>query len=134
MEAFSWWFHKYLMHGVLWKIHKTHHQAQEGWFELNDLFTFIFGGISVALLIIGISELSFIFWVGLGIAFYGGIYFVLHDVMIHKRVKWLQKPRNNYLLAIYKAHQAHHKTNQKKDAESFGLLIVSRKFFLKNKA
>ena len=133
MELFSWWFHKYLMHGVLWKIHKTHHQPQKGWFELNDIFTLLFGGISVALIVAGLPQFSFVFWAGIGISIYGALYFVLHDMLIHKRIKLFKRPANSFLEGIFKAHQAHHRTNQKHDAESFGLLFVDQKFFGKKK-
>lgn len=131
MEVFSWWFHKYLMHGVFWKVHKTHHQHSAHWFELNDLFTVLFGGISVGLIFWGLPQFSFQFWIGLGISLYGLIYFILHDLLIHKRIKVFKRPTHWFLEGILKAHQAHHRKNTKEDSESFGLLFVDRKFFSK---
>lgn len=129
MEAFSWWIHKYVMHGVLWKIHKTHHQHGKGIFELNDLFTLLFGGIAVVLILLGVAQWDYRFWIGCGISFYGMVYFILHDVLIHKRLKWLGRPKSNYLKAIAKAHRDHHKTRECDGAVSFGLLIVPKKYF-----
>ncbi len=129
MEAFSWCIHKYVMHGVLWKIHKTHHQHGKGIFELNDLFTLLFGGIAVVLILLGVSQWDYRFWIGCGISFYGMVYFILHDVLIHKRLKWLGRPKSNYLKAIAKAHRDHHKTRECDGAVSFGLLIVPKKYF-----
>lgn len=129
MEFSGWAIHKYLMHGPLWSIHKTHHQATKGFFELNDLFSLLFGSIAVVLIILGLGELDYRFWMGVGISLYGVLYFFLHDVLIHRRFKWFERPGNSYLQGIFKAHQAHHRTNQKEDAVSFGLFVVPKKYF-----
>ena len=128
MELFSWAIHKYLMHGVLWNIHKTHHTHTKGFFELNDLFTLIFGGSAIALIFLGIDQFDYRFWIGCGISLYGVSYFVLHDVLIHKRLRWFEKPKNKYLKAITEAHKAHHRT-QKEDSVSFGLFVVPKKYW-----
>lgn len=129
MEAFSWAFHKYVMHGFLWSIHKTHHTKQEGFFELNDLFSLTFGSIATILMLIGWSSWASPFWIGLGITIYGFIYFILHDVFIHRRVDWKLPFGGKYIKGIKRAHQMHHKTSQKHGSESFGLLWVSWKYF-----
>ncbi|MCE7994043.1 MAG: fatty acid hydroxylase [Roseivirga sp.] len=129
MEAFSWLIHKYIMHGVLWKIHKTHHQHTKGYFELNDLFTLLFGGIAIVLIFLGVESFDYRFWIGCGISGYGTAYFILHDVLIHKRLKWLGRPRGRYMKAIAKAHRDHHKTKECDGAVSFGLLIVPKKYY-----
>lgn len=131
MEFSGWFIHKYLMHGPLWKIHKTHHEPSKSFLELNDLFSVLFGGVAIVLIFLGISELDYRFWMGIGISIYGLLYFVLHDVMVHRRLKWFDRPRNFFLKGIFKAHQAHHRTNQKDDAVSFGLFIVPKEFFKK---
>jgi len=128
-EAFSWWMHKYIMHGVLWKIHKTHHEHTEGTFELNDLFVVIFGGSAVVLILLGVETFDYRFWIGCGISLYGTLYFILHDVLIHKRLSWFNRPKTRYLKAITKAHRAHHKTKEKDDAVSFGLFMVPKEYF-----
>lgn len=129
MEAFGWAIHKFLMHGPLWSIHKTHHQPSKYFFELNDLFSLLFGSIALALIVLGVEELDYRFWMGVGISVYGMLYFFLHDVLIHRRIKWFQRPKNGFLKGIFKAHQAHHRTNEKEDAVSFGLFVVPKKYF-----
>lgn len=129
MEFSGWFIHKYLMHGPLWMIHKTHHQPSKSFFELNDLFSLLFGSVAIVLILLGVNELDFRFWMGMGISLYGFLYFILHDVMVHRRLKWFDRPRNPFLKGIFKAHQAHHKTNQKEDAVSFGLFVVPKEFF-----
>jgi beta-carotene 3-hydroxylase len=129
MEFSGWFIHKYLMHGPLWMIHKTHHQPSKTFFELNDLFSLLFGSVAVVLIFKGVDTLDYRFWMGIGISLYGVLYFVLHDVLVHRRLKWFDRPKNTFLKGIFKAHQAHHKTNQKEDAVSFGLFVVPKKFF-----
>lgn len=129
MEFSGWFIHKYLMHGPLWMIHKTHHQPSKSFFELNDLFSVLFGGTAIALIFLGMEDLDYRFWLGLGISIYGMLYFFLHDVLVHRRLKWFDRPKSYFLKGIFKAHQAHHKTNQKEDAVSFGLFVVPRKYF-----
>lgn len=53
MEVSGWAIHKYLMHGVFWQIHKTHHHPRKGAFEKNDAFSAIFGGIAIILMVMG---------------------------------------------------------------------------------
>lgn len=129
MEISGWFIHKYLMHGPLWMIHKTHHQPSKTFFELNDLFSVLFGSIALILIFKGVDSLDFRFWMGVGISLYGVLYFILHDVLVHRRLKWFDRPQNGFLKGIFKAHQAHHRTNQKEDAVSFGLFVVPKKFF-----
>ena len=45
MEFMAWFTHKYIMHGLLWSLHKDHHHKDhDSWFERNDSF-FIFYAI-----------------------------------------------------------------------------------------
>lgn len=129
MEVSGWAIHKFLMHGPLWSIHKTHHQPSKSFFELNDLFSIFFGSIALILIFLGVDTLDYRFWLGIGISIYGILYFILHDIWVHRRLKWFDRPKNPILRGIFKAHQAHHRTNQKEDAISFGLFIVPKKFF-----
>lgn len=129
MEISGWFIHKYLMHGPLWVIHKTHHQPSKSFFELNDLFSIFFGSVAVTLILLGVNNFDYRFWIGVGISLYGLLYFILHDVWVHRRIKWFGKPKNFFLRGVFRAHQAHHRTNKKDDAVSFGLFLVPKKFF-----
>lgn len=129
MELFGWAIHKYLMHGPLWIIHKTHHEHSDSFFELNDLFSMLFGSIAILLIFLGLEELDYRFWMGIGISTYGMLYFFLHDVLIHRRMKWMDRPKGSFLKGIFKAHQAHHQSNKKEGAVSFGLFWVPKKYF-----
>ena len=128
MEAFSWCIHKYLFHGPLWFIHKTHHQEKHGWLELNDVFSIGFAAIALWLMWLGHISLNYLFWIGAGISLYGTIYFIFHDWFIHNRLKAF-KSSNKYLSGIRRAHRIHHKSIHKWPSEEFGLLVVRKKWF-----
>ena len=128
MELLSWAMHKYLFHGPLWFIHKTHHQQRHGWFELNDLFSVGFAALALWLMWAGHITLDYRFWIGTGISTYGIIYFIFHDWFIHNRFKAF-KSNNRYLAGICRAHKIHHKSTEKNPSEEFGLLVVGKKWF-----
>jgi len=128
MEGFSWFVHRYLFHGPLWFIHKTHHEAHQGPFEFNDIFSGLFALSAIILIILGqLAGYDYRFWIGAGITAYGIIYFILHDVFVHNRIKSFQT-HNRYLLRLRRAHKMHHKSMKKWPSESFGLLWVSKKY------
>lgn len=130
MEVVSWILHKYLFHGVLWFIHRTHHEAQPTRWEWNDVFSAAFAAAAVVLIWMGNEWWR---WVGVGITVYGVLYFIIHDVFTHKRIKISIKPQNTYLHAVIRAHRAHHRTRGRDGAESFGLLwFFNSKYFNKS--
>jgi beta-carotene 3-hydroxylase len=130
MELISWAMHKYLFHGPLWFIHKTHHRERYSFLELNDIFSIGFAALALWLMWIGHLSLDYFFWIGTGISIYGAIYFIFHDWFIHNRFKAF-KSNNRYLMAIRRAHKIHHKSMEKNPAEEFGLLVVGKKWFRK---
>ncbi|MEJ2025492.1 MAG: beta-carotene hydroxylase, partial [Deltaproteobacteria bacterium] len=80
MEAVAWFTHKYVMHGLLWTLHRDHHQPHQGWFERNDFFFLLFGVPGFILMMTGMnSDFDFKFYLGMGIALYGLAYFLVHD-------------------------------------------------------
>jgi len=131
MEAVAWLSHKYLMHGWLWYFHEDHHKHNTDLkpFERNDFFFLLFATPGIILIFLGFQELTTLFWIGLGIALYGFAYFIVHDVFIHQRIKWLRNIDSHYFKAIRRAHKAHHKHLEKEDGECFGMLWVPFKYF-----
>ncbi len=135
MEFVAWATHKYVMHGFLWSIHEDHHVVnKDNPLQKNDLFFIIFALPSVLLMYNGFSNLSFSFFIGLGILFYGIAYFVVHEIIIHRRLPPPAKTKSRYIKAIRKAHKVHHKNRGKENGINFGMLIVPYKYFkeLKN--
>jgi beta-carotene 3-hydroxylase len=132
MEGVTWLTHRYVMHGFLWYLHEDHHQKGPGFFEKNDLFFIIFAIPSFLCCLLGAS--SGRWWlvcIGLGIMLYGAAYFLVHDVIIHQRFKLFTKSSNRYVRAIRWAHKMHHKHLGKEEGESFGMLLVARKYWEK---
>ncbi|MFT3948029.1 MAG: sterol desaturase family protein [Agriterribacter sp.] len=131
MECVAWFTHKYIMHGLLWRLHKDHHQKdEEGFFEKNDFFFLIFAIPAMVLFIVSsVAHLPYLLWIAIGITLYGAAYFLVHDVFIHQRFKLFRNTKNIYLLAIRRAHKMHHKHRDKKDGECFGMLFVPFKYY-----
>ncbi len=132
MEGVAWFTHKFVMHGMLWILHKDHHHKEHyGFFELNDFFFLIFAIPGIMLLYVGLTPEGFMFpfWIGAGITLYGAGYFFVHDIFIHQRFKWVRKIDNWYFKAIRRAHKMHHKHLQKEHGECFGMLWVPIKYF-----
>jgi len=134
MEGITWLTHKYVMHGFLWYLHEDHHQPSPGFFEKNDAFFLIFAIPSWLCIMLGLqNELYWVAGIGFGIALYGFAYFIIHEVIIHQRFKWVTRSNNTYVRTIRWAHKMHHKHLGKEDGESFGMLFVAKKYWDKVK-
>ena len=130
MEFVAWFTHKYIMHGVLWKLHEDHHVPHDHTLEVNDFFALIFAVPSILLILFGTMNGSGIMTsAGVGILLYGLAYFFVHDIYVHRRLKWFQNLDNTYLRAIRLAHKMHHKHLQKNPGESYGFLWVNSKYW-----
>lgn len=130
MEFMAWFTHKYVMHGVLWFLHKDHHQHEPGFFEKNDAFFLIFAIPSWLGIMLGlVNQQYWSVWMGAGIAAYGFTYFLVHDVFIHQRFKWLRQSDRPFWRAVRKAHKVHHKHLNKEHGECFGMLVVPFKYY-----
>lgn len=124
MEIVSYLVHRFIFHGLLWQVHRSHHEPTHGLFELNDLFSIFFAGLSIYLMYQGIESplTSAYFGVGLGIAIYGLLYFVIHDLFAHKRFMPF-KSDNKLMRLIRYAHQRHHQSIDKEGQEPYGLFL-----------
>ena len=131
MEFVAWSSHKYIMHGFMWNVHKDHHQKNMNrFFEINDFFFPIFAAPGILFIYLGFTYGFKLPWLrlGLGISLYGMAYSLVHDIIIHQRVKVLTRWDNVYVRALRKAHKIHHKHLGKEDGENFGFLFVQRKY------
>lgn len=129
-EFSAWANHKYIMHGFMWYFHADHHKRDhDSWFERNDLFFLVYAIPSWLCIMFGMmNNGAWYTYVGFGIALYGLAYFFVHDIIIHQRFKWFTKSNNTYILALRRAHKMHHKHVGKEDGESFGMLIIKKKY------
>jgi beta-carotene 3-hydroxylase len=131
MEGITWLTHRFVMHGFLWYLHEDHHRKRPGFFEKNDAFFIIFAVPSMLLIFSG--TFNWEYWylqaIGFGIMAYGAAYFIVHDVIIHQRFKWFSRSNNTYVRTIRWAHKMHHKQLDKDHSESFGMLMVHKKYW-----
>lgn len=130
MEGMAWFTHKYIMHGIMWNWHESHHVHHKNVLEKNDLFSVVFGVLSTLTIIIGAEMEAYrpLLWIGLGIATYGLCYFIFHDIIVHRRIKIKFKTKNTYLKRLIKAHYVHHEVHEKEGAEAFGFLYAPKKY------
>lgn len=129
MEGVAWAMHKYLLHGALWFLHKSHHTRHKHAFEWNDLFFAYYGTLAMLFFVFGSTPIDYRFWIGAGITLYGVTYFIIHDVFIHRRLNFFGKLSNVYLNALNIAHKVHHRSDSKVGGESYGMLLVAPKYF-----
>lgn len=130
MEGVAWFTHKYIMHGIMWVWHRSHHVHHPHTLERNDWFSVVFGISSTATIVVGAEFPTYwyLFYIGIGIAFYGIFYFVFHDIIVHRRIKIKFKTQNTYLQRLIRAHYVHHEVHTKDGAEAFGFLYAPKKY------
>ena len=129
MEGVAWASNKYIMHGVGWAWHRDHHEPHDGVLEKNDLFGLVGAAMSISMfaagspMIRGASAWEPGTWIGLGILFYGIIYTLVHDGLVHQRYfRWV--PRRGYAKRLVQAHKLHHATVGKGGGVSFGFVLA----------
>ncbi|MBC6400458.1 MAG: sterol desaturase family protein [Ekhidna sp.] len=130
MEGVAWFTHKYIMHGILWSWHRSHHKVHPHALEMNDLFALVFSIPSILTIYIGASnpEMAWLMYAGFGILGYGIFYFLFHDVIVHRRIKISFKAKSKYMKRIMRAHYVHHEKHTKEGCEAFGFLYAPKKY------
>jgi beta-carotene 3-hydroxylase len=133
MEGMAWFTHKYVMHGILWKLHQDHHRKDHSsWWERNDLFFVFYAIVSIGFFLLWrYDDVWMALPIGLGILAYGIAYFTVHDIIIHQRFKIFRNANNRFAKGLRRAHKMHHKHLGKEDGECFGMLWVPFKYFKK---
>jgi beta-carotene 3-hydroxylase len=126
MEILSYIIHRFVFHGLLWRIHKSHHEpnTNDSPFEDNDIFSILFTVLALILMWVGKDSplASIAFAVGTGISLYGILYFIIHDMFTHRRFL----PFNStsvILKVVRRAHQRHHQSISKDGNEPYGLFL-----------
>jgi len=130
MEGVAWFTHKYIMHGLLWSWHRSHHKVHPHALEMNDLFALVFSIPSFLTIYFGSNheEIRWLMYVGFGILGYGIFYFIFHDIIVHRRIKIPFKARSKYMKRIMRAHYVHHEKHTKEGGEAFGFLYAPKKY------
>lgn len=133
MEYIAWWLHKYAMHGFLWFLHEDHHvPRKDRAYQLNDAFAIFFAVPSFFSILFGsLYSMHHLSAFGYGIMAYGFAYFFVHEVIIHRRLKFITIHDNWYVNAVRRAHRDHHQVPTKEGASNFGMLVVPFRYFQK---
>ena len=130
MEFMAWFLHKYVMHGFLWVLHEDHHTPPKHrkW-QLNDTFAIIFIPPSMFGIYFGPEwSMPWLSGMGWGITAFGAVYFVVHEVIIHRRWKFFNA-HGWYVDALKIAHQHHHRVSGKHGSSNFGMLVPPVRYF-----
>jgi beta-carotene 3-hydroxylase len=122
MEWVAWVSHRWIMHGSMWFLHRSHHRERKETFEANDLFGAFFSLISIYLIWLGKDGHGFLMGLGFGMAGYGLAYLIIHDVLTHGRFGKVRMPRNAYILRLVRAHRIHHSRDALDGTRNFGFL------------
>ena len=135
MEGVAWLTHKYVMHGFFWNLHEDHHfpnhQKRDSFFEKNDWFFVIFAVPAMLGFILGsLFSNTLLLSIAIGITLYGFAYFIFHEVVFHRRVKWLKGWKPTYVRSVILAHSMHHRHHSPADGECFGMLIFPYRYFI----
>ena len=125
MEAVAWTTHRFLMHGPLWRWHRSHHESRRGVFEANDLFGLVFAAPPIALFALAgaLAQPAFA-WLAAGITAYGVLYLIVHDGLVHRRLPLPVRGTSGYARRLVRAHHLHHLTHSRDGAVSFGFLLA----------
>ncbi|MBC7691838.1 MAG: sterol desaturase family protein [Methylotenera sp.] len=127
MEIFSYLVHRYVFHGLLWFIHRSHHLPRKGRLELNDSFSLFFGSLACLGIFVGSRQglQSPVLGISMGVALYGMLYFLFHDMMTHRRFSPFE-PLLKILGQLRQSHRKHHQSSSKKGQEPYGFLLFRK--------
>lgn len=120
MEPVAYLAHRFVMHGRLGAWHRSHHQVRRGRAEQNDLYPIVLGALTFGVMLLGaaVDALAPLLWFGAGVTAYGAAYLFVHDVYIHRRLRWFTW-RSARLDRVREAHRIHHLWS----GEPFGFLF-----------
>jgi beta-carotene 3-hydroxylase len=129
-ELVAWFTHRFIMHGILWSWHKSHHTIHQDTLERNDLFALVFSLPSIALFYYfsRVTYNPYMLAIAVGIFLYGLFYLIFHDVIVHQRIGWRPRRRSRYLQRMINAHYIHHSQHTKEGCEAFGFLFAAKKY------
>ena len=125
MEPVTYLAHRYVMHGLGRRLHRSHHRrwphraAGEPFFEANDAFPALFAGAVMVAMAVGfnVDGLTVLLPITVGITLYGLAYALVHDGYTHRRIP--VRGRHVVLDRLAEAHALHHRFG----GEPYGMLV-----------
>lgn len=121
MEPVTYAAHRWVMHGIGDRLHRSHHRPPAGRVEANDWFPVLFAAVVLVGLAVGFNVPGWgaLVPVGVGVTAYGAVYALVHDVYIHGRLPLFGDRRYALLDRLAEAHRIHHLFN----GEPYGMLV-----------
>ena len=113
--------HRWVMHGVGWSWHRSHHQVPgRRHLEANDRFPVVFAVLAIVAFLVGtqVDGWAWLIPVAAGMTAYGASYTIVHEGYIHGRLG-VRLPRSALLDRLAAAHLVHHRHN----GAPFGMLL-----------
>lgn len=130
MEPVTYAAHRWVMHGVGWVLHRSHHRIRRplgsvaAQVEANDWFPVMFAAATIGAMALATAQprVHLLLPVGVGVTAYGAAYAAVHDLYIHGR--FVRLPTIRPLERLRYAHALHHRYGR----EPYGMLcpIVPR--------
>lgn len=125
MEPVTYLAHRYVMHGLGRRLHRSHHRRWprradgEPFLEANDAFPAMFAGVVMLAMAVGfnVDGLTVLLPITIGITLYGIAYALVHDGYIHRRLP--VRGRSAVLDRLAQAHELHHRFG----GEPYGMLV-----------
>lgn len=113
MEPITAVTHRWVMHGIGERLHRSHHRPMIGRFEANDWYPVMFAAVVNVGFFAGFNWDGFggLVPVGIGITAYGLAYALVHDVYIHGRLDWFTNRPVAAFDRLAEAHRIHHLYN-----------------------
>lgn len=128
MEAVTYLVHRFVMHGFLHHLHVSHHRSAANQYaskavERNDAFPALFSLVVMAAFWTGfnVDGWSWLVSLFIGVSLYGLTYTLVHDGIIHGRIRWMKRIDTQWSRSLGDSHRAHHRTN----GEPYGMLFPS---------
>ncbi len=111
MEPLSGLIHRKFGHGIGWRLHRGHHETPVKGPELNDVIPLVSAVVTIIAMAVGVyvPGWSALAALALGATIYGAVYFLVHDIYIHRRIPLLPK-QIGFLEPFKAAHLEHHET------------------------
>lgn len=126
MEAVTYLVHRFVMHGALERLHLSHHRNAAAEFaakspESNDAFPLAFSVFAGTGFWAGFNVDGFGWLLPLvcGVTVYGVVYTLVHDGIIHGRIRSMRGLDYDWARRLENAHRSHHRTN----GEPYGMLF-----------
>ena len=120
MEPATYASHRWIMHGLGWGWHRSHHEPHPGVLEANDLYPVAFAGATIVTMAVARARpgMDTVMASAVGVTAYGVAYGFVHDFYIHQRFG-VRPARWAPLEYLRRAHAHHHDYG----GEPYGMLF-----------